>query len=75
MELIEINKDNNSHFNLNIDEYLELLEMLQKFNKSLIELNETKTKLVNQFQRFTELLMKQKIEGEKNDYRRNPESI
>jgi len=75
MELIEINKDNNLHFNLNIDEYLELLEMLQKFNKSLIELNETKTKLVNQFQRFTELLMKQKIEGEKNDYRRNPESI
>jgi len=75
MELIEINKDNNSHFNLNIDEYLELLEMLQKFNKSLIELNETKTKLVNQFQRFTELLMKQKIEGEKNDYRRNSESI
>jgi len=75
MELIEINKDNNSHFNLSIDEYLELLEMLQKFNKSLIELNETKTKLVNQFQRFTELLMKQKIEGEKNDYRRNSESI
>jgi len=75
MELIEINKDNNLHFNLNIDEYLELLEMLQKFNKSLIELNETKTKLVNQFQRFTELLMKQKIEGEKNDYRRNSESI